>query len=635
MSIADHFEALAAYGAAAVRIVPVKGEPEDLLGEGGGLAEAFERLGQREIVGVLRDAQVKQVVLQDGELQVCVERPPPGADGAGGRLTVRWGEGLVVDEPVEIPPVAPSGSGPWFRPDPTAEVKEVRAALHHVRAPLYAVRDMGGRTRWFTAGLHGRGLGALELLGQVRPLDPGALGSAAFRKAHNLRMAYIAGAMAGGIASVDLVLAMGRAGLLAFFGAGGLPLDAVEAAVARLSQEAEGSWGANLLHNPAEPAVEERTVDLYLKYGVRRVSASAYMGLTPAVVRYRLYGIHRGPDGRIVCPNQLFAKISRPEVAERFLRPAPVEILRELVERGALTAEQAVLAAEIPVAQEITAEGDSGGHTDHRPLVVLLPLIQRLRDQIAREQGYEARGVSPRVGAAGGLGTPAAVYAAFALGADYVLTGSVNQCAVEAGTSPLAKEMLAEAAFHDVASGPAPDMFELGAKVQVLSRGSMYAQRAQRLYELYKSYGALEEIPDRERQRIEKQIFRASLDEVWEGTRAYWAERDPRQVERAEKDPHHKMALTFRWYLGMTSRWARTGEADRRRDFQVWCGPAMGGFNDWARGSWLEPLSARTVVAIADALMIGAAAHARVAAARGLGVPLPRDADAVGVPSRD
>jgi hypothetical protein len=110
---------------------------------------------------------------------------------------------------------------------------------------------------------------------------------------------------------------------------------------------------------------------------------------------------------------------------------------------------------------------------------------------------------------------------------------------------------------------------------------------------------------------------------VWEGTRAYWAERDPKQVERADKDPRHQMALTFRWYLGMTSRWARVGDDDRKRDFQVWCGPAMGGFNDWVAGSALAPVDARTVTGIAGALMHGAAALARVQVARAHGVPLP------------
>ena len=277
----------------------------------------------------------------------------------------------------------------------------------------------------------------------------------------------------------------------------------------------------------------------------------------------------------------------------------------------------------VPMAEDITAEADSGGHTDRRPLPVLLPTLQRLRARVSDEEGYAARGIHIRVGAAGGIGDPESAYGAFAMGADYVLTGSINQSAVEAGTSPLVKDMVAAAGMADVATGPAPDMFEIGAHVQVLSRGSMYAQRAGRLHDLYKRYPSLDAIPSKDREKIEKAFFKRSFDDVWDGTRAYWADRDPSEIERAERDPRHKMALTFRWYLGMTSRWARTGERERKRDFQIWCGPSMGSFNDWVRGSWLEPVGARRVVDVAWAVLNGAAALRRVELARALGVAVP------------
>jgi trans-AT polyketide synthase, acyltransferase and oxidoreductase domains len=307
----------------------------------------------------------------------------------------------------------------------------------------------------------------------------------------------------------------------------------------------------------------------------------------------------------------VFAKVSRTEVAERFMRPAPKEMIDALVAKGVLTEAQAVLAAQMPIANDVTAEADSGGHTDHRPLPVLLPELLALRDRVVADEGYAARGIDIRVGAAGGLGTPKALWGAFAMGADYVLTGSVNQATKEAGTSDAVKEMLGEASFTDVATGPAPDMFEIGAKVQVLSRGSMYAQRAQRLYELYKQYGDIDALPEKERERVEKQMFKRPLDEVWAETKAYWDARDPAQVEKAERDPRHKMSLTFRWYLGFTSRWARMGEEDRKRDYQIWCGPAMGGYNRWAADNGQAAVMDRTIASVAEGLLVGAVVESR------------------------
>src|SRR5258706_14730969 len=108
----------------------------------------------------------------------------------------------------------------------------------------------------------------------------------------------------------------------------------------------------------------------------------------------------------------------------------------------------------------------------HDALPILLPLIAGLRDRLCAQHGYER---PVRVGVAGGLGHPAAVAGPFAAGAAYVQTGSINQCTVEAGISEVAKRMLLEAGVADVAMAAAADMFELGVRVQVLSRGTLFA----------------------------------------------------------------------------------------------------------------------------------------------------------------
>ena len=448
-----------------------------------------------------------------------------------------------------------------------------------------------------------------------RPED---LGGAAFRKAHGLRFSYATGAMANGIASVEIVEAMGRAGMLGFFGAAGLPLPKVEEALRRVQADLGAApWGFNLIHSPNEPALEAAVADLYLRKGVRLVEASAYLDLTLPIVRYRTAGIRRGPDGRIETPNRVVAKVSRVEVASKFFAPPPEKFLRELVASKDLTAEQAEWAAAVPMAQDLTAEADSGGHTDNRPLVTLLPTMLALRDRLQAQFKY----AEPlRVGAAGGIATPASAAAAYLMGASYVVTGSVNQACVESGSSDRVREMLAQAGQADTAMAPAADMFEMGVKVQILKRGTMFAMRAAKLYEVYRSCESLEAIPAATRQALERDLFRAPLEEIWRGTREFFQTRDPEQVRRAEADPKHKMALVFRWYLGLSSRWANAGEASRQMDYQVWCGPAMGAFNEWAKGSLLENRAERRVVAVAGNILFGAAVLTRLHALRIQGV---------------
>jgi trans-AT polyketide synthase/acyltransferase/oxidoreductase domain-containing protein len=541
---------------------------------------------------------------------------------------------FATDRPAHAVAAHHSPAG-WWTPGPnlpTTDPAVIQEAIHDTGRPLIFVATPDGPALAddgiATLGQDSPASDALPITAVVPAVRPEQLGDPTFRADHRLRFAYLAGAMANGIGSVEIVTAMSRAGMLGFFGAAGLSIQRIESSVEQLQRElGQSPFGVNLIHSPGEPDHEAATVDLLLRRGVRLVEASAYLDLTLPVVRYRVAGIRRGSDGEVVAPNHVIAKVSRVEVATKFFSPPPEKFLRELVNRGDITDEQAELAKQIPVAQDITAEADSGGHTDNRPLVALVPTLLALRDRLQSQYGY----IMPlRVGAAGGISTPASVAAAFALGAAYVLTGSINQACLESGSSDAVRKLLAEAGQADVIMAPAADMFEMGVKVQVLKRGTLFAMRAAKLYEIYRTYPSLEAIPAAERVRLEKDLFRAPLESIWAETRSFWLGRDPKQIDRAERDARHKMALTFRWYLGLSSRWANAGEPNRQVDYQVWCGPAMGAFNEWTKGSFLERPENRRVVTVAKNLLHGAAVVTRINMLACQGVTV-----AAGVPPRE
>ncbi|MDY0223550.1 MAG: hypothetical protein RBR67_20690 [Desulfobacterium sp.] len=171
------------------------------------------------------------------------------------------------------------------------------------------------------------------------------------------------------------------------------------------------------------------------------------------------------------------------------------------------------------MAQDLTAEADSGGHTDNRPALALLPTMLSLRDEFNQRFRYD----EPLcVGLAGGIATPAA-----------------------------------------------------------------------------------------QQREVETRFLLASFEETWQQTRAFFLTRNIREVERAKRDPKHKMSLVFRSYLGQSSRWAITGEPNRKMDFQIWCGPSMGAFNQWVRGSLLKHPENRRVVDLALSLLVGASVSTR------------------------
>ncbi|HRY15056.1 MAG TPA: PfaD family polyunsaturated fatty acid/polyketide biosynthesis protein [Candidatus Competibacteraceae bacterium] len=447
------------------------------------------------------------------------------------------------------------------------------------------------------------------------PIVPEALGSRTFRQQHQVKYAYVAGAMAKGVASPELVIRMGRARLLSYYGSGGQRLEVIAAAITRIRTELQPDqpYGVNLLHNLLMPELEERTVDLLLQQEVREIEAAAYIHPTPALVRYRVNGLYRDAQGAVIAPNRVLGKASRPEVAQQFLAPPPAEIVAALRATGCITAAEAELASCIPLADDLCAEADSGGHTDRAVAYALIPTFLRLRDRAQAEYRYLQ---PPRIGGAGGLGTPESIAAAFMLGCEFVLTGSINQCTVEAGTSAAVKELLAAADIQDTDLCPAGDMFEIGAKVQVLKKGVLFPVRANKLYEIYRRYDTLEQLDSATRRLLEEKYFERSCEAVWAETRDYYAQAAPAELERAERAPKQKLAMILRWYFVRANRLALSGDPAGRVDYQIHCGPAMGAFNQWVRDTPLADWRNRHVDDIAERLMREAAAllNARLAA---------------------
>ena len=430
-----------------------------------------------------------------------------------------------------------------------------------------------------------------------------ALGSSSFKRDYQTKYAYYAGSMAKEISSVDMVIALGKAGFMGAYGSGGVELAKVEQAIDEIQQALpNGPYLINLLH--AQPHQEEALVSLFLKKAVKAIEASAFINVSPALVRYRLAGLKKCGHLGVYSENRIIAKVSREEVAKKFMSPADPTIVTQLLAEGTITEEQAQWAKTIPIADDVTAEADSGGHTDGQPFISLLPLMISTRDEVQQTFDYRQK---IRIGAAGGIATAISAVGAFQMGADYVVTGSVNQACIEAGTSSYVKEMAAKTTMADVVLAPSADMFEAGSKVQVIKRGTMFPMNAQKLYELYVRYASIDDIPEKERKALETRLFRQDLNTVWELTKEYLLKVDPRQVERASTNPKLKMALIFRWYLGNASYWAIDGNEERKMDMQIWCGKSLGAFNHWVKDTDLKHWRKRNVVTVAHKIMSEAA----------------------------
>ena len=478
----------------------------------------------------------------------------------------------------------PSIPGYWIPAEndvPESGAAGMLAALERCHEPAWVVGGLDGDASRLGVAFGGHVSaspvpGSYPLHALLPPVHAEWLGDRTFCEEHGTRFAYVTGAMATGIASVELVCAPAARGFLAFYGAGGLSLERVErdldTIIDRLSDRPDAAWGSNLIHSPDQPALEDALVDAFLLRGVSRIEASAFMSLSPAIVRYAATGLalrHLRTD-------------SSPEPGDGEDQPARS-------------------GAPFPAAASAGAPGRARrGRRHHRRGSAAGRASAGRRRCDVRGRFGRAHGSPPVDGAAtrhpsscatssplpeGGRGPCASARrAAWATlprlrppsrwAPDYVVTGSVNQVAIESGTSDAARAMLALAGLADVTMAPAADMFELGIEVQVLRRGTLFAQRAKRLYELYREYPSLDALPAETRQKLEREILRASVDEIWRECEVFWSGREPAQLERAARDPHHRMALVFRWYLGNSNRWAREGAPNRQTGLSnlVWAG---------------------------------------------------------------
>jgi PfaD family protein len=313
--------------------------------------------------------------------------------------------------------------------------------------------------------------------------------------------------------------------------------------------------------------------------------------------------------------------VSRVEIASQFFSPPPMKLVNILLEKDLITKKEADLSQYIPMAQDLTAEADSGGHTDNRPALTLLPTMIALKNEFMEKFNFH----EPLcVGLAGGISTPQSAAAAFLMGASYILTGSINQSCIEAGICEDVKKMLCQAQQADVAMAPAADMFEIGARVQVLKRGTMFPVRAEKLYKFYQSCNSFDEIDTKSKKEIEEKFLQTSFTDAWNSTKDFFQKTDNlKEIEKAQNNPKHKMALVFRSYLGQSSKWAIKGDPKRKMDYQIWCGPAIGAFNQWVKGSFLESHANRKTAEVALNLLFGACISTRVSILKAQGIEVP------------
>jgi trans-AT polyketide synthase/acyltransferase/oxidoreductase domain-containing protein len=128
-------------------------------------------------------------------------------------------------------------------------------------------------------------------------------------------------------------------------------------------------------------------------------------------------------------------------------------------------------------------------------------------------------------------------------------------------------------------------MFELGARIQVLKKGLFFPARANKLYDLYRQYESLDALDEQTQRTIQEKYFHRSFADIYRELQSVYP---AAEIEKAERNPKYKMVLIFKWYFNYSTQIALSGAPEHRVDYQIHCGPALGSFNQWVKGTPLE-----------------------------------------------
>lgn len=422
-----------------------------------------------------------------------------------------------------------------------------------------------------------------------------SIGDREFCEDYNISYPYAVGSMHKGISSPQLVAKMAQNGFLSFLGTGSLELKEVEKIIVETKQLVrEGqAFGCNFAANIHDSYKEEEIMDLFLKHNICSIEASGFWTISPSLLKFRAKGLSRSETGEILIKNKILIKLSRVETAMEFLSVPPHPLIDQLFKEGQITFDEVSMIKQVPLVDDICVMGDSGGETSQSNLNLVLPTIIQLRDKLAEEKLFNKR---VRIGAGGGIGTPETAAVAFLLGADFVLTGSINQCTVEAETSNVVKNMLQKVDLHDMSFVPSVNDLEIRGQTQVVKKGVFFPPRANKLYDLLKQYNDISDIDIKTKEIIEEKYLSEKIQNILRA--------DELQSSSKKRTPKSDMQALLKFYQNNSVQLAIKGDTSQKVNFNIYCGPALGAFNRWVKGTELEDWNNRHVDVIAKKMMV-------------------------------
>jgi trans-AT polyketide synthase, acyltransferase and oxidoreductase domains len=409
----------------------------------------------------------------------------------------------------------------------------------------------------------------------VRP-GVGALGDPRVARAYHLRLPYLVDALPYGVSGPAMLRRLAGAGLFGFLGTRGVPVTQVETDVDDLrAEDVRGRWGIELPAERLDPERASAITSLALSSGVGHAVTAGWAGVSPQLVRWRFARGSTGGAG----PRRLLVRVTGSHQVEAFLRPPPAELIAPLVRSGQLDPAEADHARRHPVATDLFVQPEpEGGATAGLLMSVLRATSQTRRD------GEESVPVG-----VGGIGTAEEIASAVLLGADFIVTGAINQTAPQARTCDAVKDLLATVTMADTVLAPSAELFRLGGREHMVRKATLFPARAAHLYALHLARVSPADFSPQTRHLLESEYFGEPLEEVI----------------RSAPEPRLVDLLTRYFDLGTSA--ALAGRMEHQLNWHIPSGQEMGAFNLAADGLGLADWAGRDVDVVAERLMTAGA----------------------------
>lgn len=419
------------------------------------------------------------------------------------------------------------------------------------------------------------------------------LGSNSFKEEYKVNYSYVVAGIQKGISSVAMIEELSENKILGFLGINGLSLDEALDLISSAKKKIPlDSIGVKVSNDLLNPDYGKTVMKHIIEEDIKKIEVSGYQKPDLALVKYRLRNIKIDEKGNVIIPHKMLVHITSVKAAQSFMRPIPENILKQLLDAEEITLKEAENARNIPMCDDICIDNNKGENR-----YGWLSTLKKISKENFNKFNLKKK---VRIGIGGGIGSPQTVAMAFFAGADFIVTSSINQCTVEAGTSDYVKSLLQNAVETDFTFAPEAELFEFGEKKSVLKRGSLYHIRALKLYENYCRYESIKEIPQKEVEMITKKYFKVSFDEVYNNLK----DKLSREIVKlAEEQPKYKMALIFKELLEQCFDDALKDKNENRVNYQIKSTSAIADLNNYLKDTYLMEWKNRKTADIGKKLM--------------------------------